>query len=116
MKDEIHNWLTEKVRLAGVLACGIRAPDRKTFIRSQAPQFTQVALEHACRCLGDTFQVLNSNHFPVQTLRWVYQNHFVYGFVREDGHCLAVVTPRAEPSLKADALEAVVGEFHRLAM
>jgi hypothetical protein len=116
MKEEIHNWLTEKVRLAGVLACGIRAPDRKTFIRSQTPQFNQAALEHACRCLGDTFQVLNSNHFPSQMIRWIYQNHFVYGFIREDGHCLAILAPRAEPGLRNDALQSVVGEFQHLSM
>ena len=116
MKEEIHNWLTDKVRLAGVLACGIRAPDRKTFIRSQTPQFNQAALEHACRCLSDTFSVLNSNRFPSQMIRWVYQNHLVYGVVRDDGHCLAILAPRAEPVLRSDTLEAVVGEFQRLSM
>jgi hypothetical protein len=114
MKEEIHNWLTEKMRISGMLACGIRSPDRKTFIRSQSPQFTPVALEHACRCLSDTFQVINSNRFPAQLVRWVYENYFVYGFLREDGLCLAVITRRAEPSLQPADLETVVAEFHSL--
>ena len=64
MKEHVHSWLTEKMKIAGVLACGMRAPDRKTFTRSASPQFTPVALEHACRCLADTFQILGSNRFP----------------------------------------------------
>jgi len=114
MKEHIHNWLTEKMRVTGILACGIRSPDRKTFTRSVSPQFAPVALENACRCLSDTFQVLNSNRFPVELVRWVYENYFVYGFVRQDGHCLAVLTRRNEMSLQKTDLEALVAEFHCL--
>lgn len=114
MKDEIHNWLTEKMRVSGMLACGIRSPDRKTYTRGQSAQFTPVALEHACRCLSDTFQVVNSNRFPMQLVRWVYENYFVYGFQREDGHCLAVLTRRHEATLQPADLETIVAEFHSL--
>jgi hypothetical protein len=114
MKEEIHHWLTEKMRVAGMLACGIRSADRKTFIRSQSPQFSPVALEHACRCVGDTFSVLSSNRFPVQLVRWVYENYLVYGFLRKDGHCLAVLTRRAEPKVNPADLESIVAEFHSL--
>ena len=114
MKEHIHNWLTEKMRVANVLACGIRSPDRKTFTRSQSPQFTPVALEHACRCLSDTFHVINSNRFPVQLVRWVYENYFVYGFIREDGHCLAVLSRRNEAVIQPADLESIVAEFHAL--
>ena len=116
MREQVHNWLTEKMRLAGMLGCGIRSPDRKTFIRSASPQFTPVALEHACRCLSDTFQVINSNRFPTQLVRWVYENYFVYGFIREDGHCLAVLTRRHEGTLHPEDLETIVAEFHSLAI
>ncbi|MDB6065368.1 MAG: hypothetical protein JWR26_1576 [Pedosphaera sp.] len=114
MKEHIHNWLTEKMRVTGMLACGVRSPDRKTFTRSQSPQFTPVALENACRCLSDTFQILNSNRFPVELVRWVYENYFVYGFVRPDGHCLAVLARRSESTLQPADLETIVAEFHSL--
>lgn len=114
MKEHIHNWLTEKMRVSGMLACGIRSPDRKTFTRSVSPQFAPVALENACRCLSDTFQILNSNRFPVELVRWVYENYYVYGFIRQDGHCLAVLTRRHEMSLQKQDLEAIVAEFHCL--
>jgi hypothetical protein len=114
MKEHIHTWLTEKMRMAGILACGIRSPDRKTFTRSVSPQFAPVALENACRCLSDTFQIINSNHFPVELVRWVYQNYFVYGFLRQDGHCLTLLTRRDEMALKQNELETIVAEFHSL--
>jgi hypothetical protein len=114
MKEHIHTWLTEKMRVAGILACGIRSPDRKTFTRSVSPQFAPVALENACRCLSDTFQIINSNHFPVELVRWVYQNYFVYGFLRQDGHCLTLLTRRDEMALKQNELETIVAEFHSL--
>ena len=116
MKDHIQNWLTEKMRVANVLACGIRSPDRKTLTRSQSAQFTPVALEHACRCLSDTFHVINSNRFPTQLVRWVYDNYFVYGFLREDGHCLAVLSRRNEEVVSQADLETIVAEFHSLPM
>jgi hypothetical protein len=114
MKEQIQTWLTEKMRVGGMLGCGIRCPDRRTFIRSGSAQFTPVALEHACRCLSDTFSVISSNRFPVQLVRWIYENYFVYGFIREDGHCLAVLTRRHEGSMQADDLETIVAEFHSL--
>jgi len=116
MQEQVHNWLTEKVKVAGVLACGIRAPDRKTFTRSLSPQFPQIALENACRCLSDTFQVLNSNRFPVELVRWVYEKYFFYGFTRPDGHCFALLTRRnaTTPGLQAADLERIVTEFNQL--
>jgi hypothetical protein len=114
MKEHINNWLTEKMKAAGMLACGIRAPDRKTLTRSQSPQFTPVAIEHACRCLADTFQVLHSNRFPAGLIRWVYENYFVYGSIRPDGICIAIVTRREGPNLKPTDLEGIIAEFQGL--
>lgn len=114
MKEHIHKWLTEKTRINGMLACGIRSPDRKTYTRTMSPQFAPVALENACRCLSDTFSVINSNRFPVDVIRWVYENYFVYGFTRPDGHCLAVLTRRNENALQKSELEGIVAEFHSL--
>lgn len=115
MKDQIHAWLTEKMKVSGMLACAIRSPDRKTFTRSVSPQFAPVALENACRCLSDTFQIITANRFPVELLRWVYENYFVYGFVRADGHCFAILTRRnAASSLQPADLQQIVTEFNGL--
>ena len=115
MQEKIHNWLTETMKISGVLACGIRSPDRKTVTRSNSSQFTPVALENACRCLGDTFQVINSNRFPMQLVRWVYENYFLYGIACPDGHCLAVLTRRkAPPILQQDEFGRLAAEFRQL--
>jgi hypothetical protein len=115
MQEHVHNWLTDKMKVAGILACGLRSPDRKTFTRSHSQQFPPVALENACRCLSDTFQVLNSNRFPVELVRWVYENYFLYGIIRPDGHCLALLTRRnALPSLQPADLEHIAAEFQQL--
>jgi hypothetical protein len=116
MKENIHNWLTEQMRITGMLGCGIRCPDRRTFTRSASAQFTPVAMEHACRCLSDTFQVISSNRFPVQLVRWVYENYLVYGFMRDDGLCLALLTRRHEATLQNADIENIVAEFHSLAV
>jgi hypothetical protein len=115
MQEHVHNRRTEKMKITGVLACGIRSPDRKTFTRSLSPQFPPVALENACRCLSDTFQILNSNRFPFELVRWVYESYLFYGFIRPDGHCFALLTRRnAVSSIQNRDLEKIVAEFHSL--
>jgi hypothetical protein len=115
MQEQIHNWLTEKMKVAGVLACGIRSPDRKTFTRTHSQQFPQMAMENACRCVSDTFQIMNSNRFPTELVRWVYENYFVFGLARPDGHCLTLLTRRnALPSLQPPDLERITAEFLQL--
>ena len=115
MQEHVHNWLTDKTKVPGVLACGIRSPDRKTFTRSQSTQFTAMAVENACRCVSDTFQVIKSNRFPTDSVRWVYENYFVVGVIRPDGHCLTLVTRRnALPNLKPADLDRITAEFNQL--
>lgn len=115
MQEQIHNWLTETMKISGVLACGIRLPDRKTVTRSNSNQFTPVALENACRCLGDTFQVIQSHRFPMELVRWVYENYFLYGIACPDGHCLAVLTGRKNGAiLQSQDFERIAGEFRQL--
>ena len=114
MKEKIQNWLAEKMKVQGVLAGGIRSHDRKTVTRSNSNQFAPVALENACRFVDDTFQVLNSNRFPMDFVRWVYENYFLYGFFRTDGLCLAILTRRETPSaLSQEELEKIAAEFRQ---
>ena len=114
MKEHIQNWLTDKTKVAGVLACGIRSPDRKTHTRTLSPQFTPIALENACRCVTDTFQVLQANRFPAELVRWVFEKYFIYGFVRTDGLSLTVLTRRDETDVAPAELETIVAEFQSL--
>ncbi|EEF60793.1 hypothetical protein [Pedosphaera parvula] len=114
MHEEIQNWLGEKIKISGVLACGVRFPDRKTYTRNQSAQFEPVALENACRCLADTFQVIHSNHFAVEHLRWIFGGYFVYGSMRDDGACFSFITRREDSPLKTDAVNHLLEEFKKL--
>jgi hypothetical protein len=114
MKEHIHEWLTEKMNTAGMLACGIRAADRNTFTRSHSPQFTPAGLEQACRVLADTFQILNVNRFPSSLVRWVYEGYFLYGSMRADGVCFAVLSRRESDGIQPADLEQIVAEFQAL--
>ena len=115
MQEHIHNWLTEKMKVPGILACGIRSPDRKAFTRSMSPQFQPVALENAFRCVSDTFQIMNSNRFPTGRVRWVFENYFLYAFLRGDGHCFSVLTRRnTNHPLSMETLDNLVTEFQSL--
>jgi hypothetical protein len=114
MHEEIQNWLAEKIKVSGILACGVRFPDRKTYTRNQSAQFEAVALENACRCLADTFQVIHSNHFAVEYLRWIFGGYFVYGSIREDGVCFSLITRREDSPLKPDDIGRLLEEFKKL--
>lgn len=114
MREHINNWLTEKSKVAGVLACGIRSADRKTFTRTQSTQFSHFALEDACRCVNDTFQVLQTNRFPNELVRWVFENFYIYGFTRPDGFCLALLTRRNATDVQPAELETIIAEFQSL--
>ncbi len=114
MQEQFNNWLTDTLKVSGVLACGIRGPDRKTLARSGSSQFSPVALEQACRTLADTFQILNANRFPAGMIRWVYENHLVYGSVRADGHCLTLLARRSTPELEPADLDVILNGFHNL--
>lgn len=114
MHEEIQSWLADTIKVPGVLACGIRFPDRKTYTRNQSAQFEPVALENACRCLADAFQVIHSNHFAVERLRWVFGGYFVHAVMREDGICISLVTRREDTNLAPDTVSQVLEQFKTL--
>src|SRR5205823_15034473 len=94
MKAILQHWLAERTQIMGVLACGIRFPDKTSLTQSWSKEFPPQALENAWRCVSDTFQVLKINFFPNEQIRWVYENAFLYCVRRNDGLCLAMFTSR----------------------
>lgn len=115
MQEQTDKWLAEKMMVPGVIACGIRFADQRTVARSSSNQHAPAAIENVCHCLSETFQTLNANHFSMEFVRWVYENHFLYGAVRPDGHCLAIMTRRKSyPVLQQKDLEQILAEFQGL--
>ena len=69
MNANAHTWLTEKMKVPGVLACGLRWPDENTFTRTSSSQFPPAALENACRALANSFRIILDKRLPVKRVR-----------------------------------------------
>ena len=114
MKELLSQWLSRRARLRGVLACGVRFPDKTSFTQSRSPEFTAPSLENALRCASDAFQVLKVNFFPDERVRWVYEQVLLHCARREDGICLGIFTAKDQGSVDAAEIERLIAEFYAL--
>ena len=115
MKEQIQQWFEQSAPFEGILACGVRHPDRTTVTKSWADGFADLAVENALRCVTDLFQVLPLNRVPQGRVRWVYENVLLHCERRSDGICLGVFTAREAARCDAAGLERVFAEFQSLA-
>jgi hypothetical protein len=114
MKELVNQWVTQRARLRGVLACGVRFADKTSFTKSWTPDFPAPALDNAWRCASDAFQVLKINLFPNDHIRWVYENAFLYCARRDDGTCLGIFTAKDPKAFDAAGIERLLAEFRAL--
>jgi len=114
MKDILQQWLAQRTQVPGVLACGIRFPDKTSLTQSWSKEFPVESLENAWRCVSDTFQVLKINFFPNEQIRWVYENAFLYCGRRNDGICLAIFTSRDPQVFDQEMIQRLMVEFRAL--
>ena len=114
MNEFLSQWLNQRARLPGVLACGVRFPDKTSLTQSWSPDFTARSLEHAWRCASDAFQVLRVNFFPDQRVRWVYEKALLLCSRREDGICLGIFTAKSPGAVDAGEIERLIAEFRAL--
>ncbi len=114
MKETIQQWLDQHARLPGLLACGVRYPDDTIFIPAGPGSFPRENLENSLRCIGDTFKVLNLNQFPIEYVRWIYQNALLYCVRRGDGIFLGLFTSREPAAVDLETLGRMLAEFPTL--
>jgi len=114
MKEPLEQWVNRRARLPGVLACGLRLPDKTSLTQSWSPDFPAKALDNAWRCVSDAFQVIKINFFPNDHVRWVYENAFLYCTRRDDGACLGVFTGKDPRTFDATEIERLLVEFRAL--
>jgi hypothetical protein len=74
MKATLNLWLSQNLRVHGVLAGGIRYPDGAAFSQTFSSAYPQGACDNALRLLGDL------------------QNGVLHAVRRPDGACLGVFT------------------------
>ena len=114
MKEFLSQWLSRRVRLRSVLACGLRFPDKTSLTQSWSPEFTEPSLDNAWRCASDAFQVLRVNFFPNERIRWVYEKALLHCARREDGICLGIFTAKDPGAVDAAEIERLIAEFRAL--
>jgi hypothetical protein len=115
MKELVNQWVARRARLRGVLACGVRFPDKTSITQSWSPDLPAAALDNAWRCASDAFQVLKINSFPNERVRWVYENALLYCARRDDGVCLGIFTSKDPSAFDPDSIERLIAEFRALA-
>jgi hypothetical protein len=114
MKEVLQQWVDQQTRLPGVLACGLRFPDKTSFTRCWSAEFAVPNLDRAWRCASDAYQVLKINFPHNDYVRWVYQNAFLYTARREDGVCLGIFTTRDPRACDPVEMERLLAEFRTL--
>jgi hypothetical protein len=92
MKATLNLWLSQNLRVHGVLAGGIRYPDGAAFSQTFSSAYPQGACDNALRLLGDLFRLFQSNRLPCETTRLTFQNGVLHAVRRPDGACLGVFT------------------------
>lgn len=114
MKETINLWLSKNARLPGVLACGVRYPDRTAFTQTWSSQLVVAALENAWRCAADAFQVLQLNRLTGEWVRWVYDQAYLYCTRRPDGIFLGLITSKDPLSFDPVEIQRLLAEFRTL--
>jgi len=114
MKESLNQWLSRRSRLRGVLACGLRFPDKTSLTLSWSSEFSTPSLENAWRCASDAFHVLGVNSFPNERVRWVYEKALLHCACREDGICLGIFTTNDREAADNVEIERIITEFRAL--
>ena len=111
MKDEINLWLSQQARIPGVLACGIRYPDRSNFTQQWTEGIAPDWMEKSLACMSDVWRLLRLNGVTGRWLRWGYPDSWFYSALRADGTLLALITARAEASTDPEEVTALLEAF-----
>jgi hypothetical protein len=114
MKGTIKEWMFERPRVTGVLACGVRFPDKTALNESYSRDFPVVALDNVWRCVADAYQVLPLHRIPAVRMRWVYEKALLYCVRRSDGIILGLFTSRNPEELDSSGVERMCAGFEEL--
>ena len=106
-------WLKENAHLGGVLACGVRYPDKSVFSQVYDQKFHQHKIEEIWSSVAETFQSLKLQRLPTTRLKWTFDEAFLHCVVRNDGVHLCVLTGRKEKKdqVNSETLNQLMSEF-----
>jgi hypothetical protein len=111
---ELQDWISRNTDASGVLAFGVYAPGKKSFIQPCTSSLSAPGLENAWRCVAETIPVLQLNRFPTARFRFVYGEAVVHCERGRDGTCLGIFAQRNEGTCPPAEIERLLTEFHAL--
>jgi len=112
--DRFKNWLAQVPSVRGLLACGVRFADGTALSQSYSCDCPMAALEHAWRCVADTFEVLAAYQQPAIHLRWRYELAHLHCVRRSDGAILGLFVTSRSADLDTPAVERLMADFEAL--
>lgn len=110
-ETSLQDWISRNVSTMGVLAFGVFAPGKNSFVQPCIHNLSAPGLENAWRCVAETIPVLQLNRFPTARFRFVYGDAVVHCERSRDGTCLGIFAQRNSPAEEVDRL---LTEFHAL--
>lgn len=110
----LQQWISQNTSTTGVLAFGIYAPGKNSFIQPCSTALSAPGLENAWRCVAETIPVLQINRFPTARFRFVYGDAVVHCERGKDGTCLGIFAERNHARCSPVEVERLLAEFHTL--
>lgn len=111
MKDVFHRWLDQRSGLPGILACGVRFPDRSSFGRSNASEVAPELLDRSWNQVAEAMTALTTQRFTVQRALWTFTDGQLHCAARSDGVVLTIVTPATTSAYNPNVIDKLIAEF-----
>lgn len=95
MRDYFQSWLDQAAGRRGVLACGIRPPNDRSFaVKSCHAEFPEPRAKEMLQCLSEVIQALLQNRIAMNHLCWTFENGELHCAARDDGAIAALLVSR----------------------
>lgn len=98
--------------MPGLLGLAISPSGRRALVENCGADISTPALEHAWNCVTETLPVIQLNHFPSASFRFVFGQAVVHCERREDGACIGIFAQKGK--LPPDEMQRLLAEFHAL--
>lgn len=112
--NTFDTWLHESTRRDGVLACGLRYPDRTAAARFYVPDCDENAVASLSNLAAETFASLKQQKLKASTLRWTFDQTQAICVNRPDGTCLSLIAPRSPSPKQSKIISELLREFESL--
>ena len=114
MKDTLQEFVDRRLALPGVVAWGVRRPDRTVTSHSYSDWFSSKQLEQAVTRLALSADGLSYHGIQPVRLCWVFEHARIHLALRRDGVGLALFVEN-RPGVSNAKLVGVLEEFASLA-